>query len=352
MNVRIFFTALALCLHATVAGPQGFGSIGPVQEGFQQPDPDTRLQFPADHGPHPGFRIEWWYVTANLAGADGRDYGMQWTLFRSALSPEGGINDGWATPQVWMGHAAVTTPDLHLSAERFARGGIGQAGVEAEPFRAWIDEWLMEGPTLNDIRLTAQGSAFSYDLSLKADAPFVLQGDAGYSVKTPDGQASHYYSQPFYEVAGTLTLPDRTVEVTGTAWLDREWSSDELAEGFAGWDWFGITFEDGDRMMGARMRAEDGSTAYSAATWIGRDGTATPFPDGAFVAEPIGSADVGGRSVPVRWRITLPERGFDATVTALNDQAWMDTSFPYWEGPVFVTGSHEGKGYLEMTGYD
>jgi len=25
--------------------------------------------------------------------------------------------------------------------------------------------------------------------------------------------------------------------------------------------------------------------------------------------------------------------------------------FPYWEGPVFATGSHEGRGYLEMTGY-
>jgi predicted secreted hydrolase len=29
----------------------------------------------------------------------------------------------------------------------------------------------------------------------------------------------------------------------------------------------------------------------------------------------------------------------------------MGTSFPYWEGPIRVAGSHTGVGYLEMTGY-
>ena len=45
-------------------------------------------------------------------------------------------------------------------------------------------------------------------------------------------------------------------------------------------------------------------------------------------------------------------KGVDVTVTALNEDAWMATSIPYWEGPVTVTGSHQGIGYLEMTGYD
>ena len=29
----------------------------------------------------------------------------------------------------------------------------------------------------------------------------------------------------------------------------------------------------------------------------------------------------------------------------------MNLSIPYWEGPVAVSGSHSGLGYLEMTGY-
>ena len=45
------------------------------------------FEFPADHGPHPSFRTEWWYVTGNLTSADARDYGFQLTIFRSALAP-------------------------------------------------------------------------------------------------------------------------------------------------------------------------------------------------------------------------------------------------------------------------
>ena len=41
----------------------------------------------------------------------------------------------------------------------------------------------------------------------------------------------------------------------------------------------------------------------------------------------------------------------DVTVRALNAQAWMEVTPPYWEGPVVVSGSHTGRGYLEMTGY-
>jgi predicted secreted hydrolase len=56
--------------------------------------------------------------------------------------------------------------------------------------------------------------------------------------------------------------------------------------------------------------------------------------------------------VPIRWQVTLPSKGVDVTVSAINDDAWMTTSVPYWEGPVTVTGTHAGVGYLEMTGYE
>ena len=59
---------------------------------------------------------------------------MQWTLFRQASEP-GEERKGWANQNVWMGHAAVTSAKEHLFAETFARGGVGQAGVTAEPFR-------------------------------------------------------------------------------------------------------------------------------------------------------------------------------------------------------------------------
>jgi predicted secreted hydrolase len=55
--------------------------------------------------------------------------------------------------------------------------------------------------------------------------------------------------------------------------------------------------------------------------------------------------------MPVRWSIKIPARHLDIVITALNPQAWMDLRIPYWEGPVRLSGSHAGQGYLEMTGY-
>ncbi len=353
--MRVSLTLLCLLLTSPAlgqgAGGQGFAGLGTEAPEFALPDPATRMEFPRDHGPHPEFRIEWWYLTANLTGADGTAYGIQWTLFRSALAPE--ARDGWDSPQVWMAHAALTTPTAHHSAERFARDGIGQAGVVADPFAAWLDDWQMTGQApagadpLDRLQISARGSEFSFDLQAVAQGPLVLHGDQGFSVKAAGGQASHYYSQPFYQVTGTLMLPDGPLDVTGTGWLDREWSSQPLEGAQTGWDWFALSFDDGSRMMAAQVRSDAG--AYTIGTMIAADGTARPLPDGALRFTPLQSATIAGREIPFNWRIE--GAGVDIQVEALNPNSWMETTFAYWEGPIRLSGSHQGHGYLEMTGY-
>ncbi|OSQ48988.1 lipocalin-like domain-containing protein [Marivita geojedonensis] len=346
MIVRMLVILLWLPLQAAA---QGFAGLGSDADGFAVPTPDPVFDFPQDHGAHPDYRIEWWYLTANLTGPDGTAYGVQWTLFRSALAPE--TREGWSDPQVWFAHAAVTTPEEHFVTERVARGGVGQAGVSVQPFEAWIDDWQMAGPSFDALTLTARGGDFAYDLTLQATGPLVFHGENGFSVKSAQGQASYYYSQPFYEVAGTLTLPQGEIPVTGSAWLDREWSSQPLAETQSGWDWFSLSFDTGDKLMGFLLREDDGAS-FSSATWIAADGTTTAYPNGAFTAQPRDWSEVAGREVPTEWAVQLPDKGIDVTVTALNPNAWMAVSIPYWEGPVTVEGSHTGHGYLEMTGYE
>jgi CrtC N-terminal lipocalin domain len=188
--------ALALGLTRRPALAQGFAGLDNSAEGFSAVVPGRNFSFPADHGPHPDFRIEWWYVTANLNDTSGKAYGAQWTLFRQALKA-GAQQEGWANQQIWMGHAAVTGADLHRFSEAFARGGVGQAGVDASPFHAWIDAWDMRGldgmnsKTIAPLDLTASGPGFAYALRLDADLPLVLQGDAGYSRKSDRGRPHH-----------------------------------------------------------------------------------------------------------------------------------------------------------------
>jgi predicted secreted hydrolase len=334
---------------------QGFAGLGSEAGGFAAVVPGKQLSFPTDLAAHPEFRIEWWYLTANLVDSTRAAYGVQWTLFRQALAA-GPQQEGWANQQIWMGHAAVTRADTHRFAEKFARGGIGQAGVEAQPFRAWIDSWQMRGldrmseVTIAPMEIAASGPDFSYALRLDADQSLVLQGDAGYSKKSERGQASYYFSQPFYRAAGTITIDGKPVQVSGSAWMDREWSSQPLASDQTGWDWFSLHLASGERLMLFRLRHADGQHYFSG-NWIGRDGKSAQLGPGDIVMTPTATSETEGRKLPTQWRIAIAERGLRIETTPLNANAWMGTSFPYWEGPISFRGSHTGVGYLEMTGY-
>ena len=355
---RRTFAAAALALGFGQRGAlaQSYAGLDNSAEGFATVVPGRVFSFPADLGPHPDYRIEWWYVTANLIDSTGNAYGSQWTLFRLALKA-GAPQQGWANQQIWMGHAAVTRADLHRFSETFARGGVGQAGVDANPFHAWIDSWDMRGlegmdaTRIAPLALSASGKDFSYALQLNAGQGLVLQGDAGYSRKSEHEQASYYYSQPFFKAAGRLTIDDKPVEVTGLAWMDREWSSKPLAPDQSGWDWVALHLKTGEKLMLYRIRQSDGRN-YSTGNWISPDGKPQQIPPAGIRMTPIAITEIGTRKLPTTWRIEIPAHGMAIECTALNTKSWMGIgSSPYWEGPINFTGSHTGVGYLEMTGY-
>ena len=198
--------------------------------------------------------------------------------------------------------------------------------------------------------MRASGNDFAYDMRLSAQGPLIFHGEQGYSVKSEQGQASYYYSQPSYAIEGSLTLPDGDVAVTGSAWLDREWSSQPLASDQTGWDWFSLSFDEGQKLMGFRLRQTDGSY-FTSGTWILPNGDASPLPHNTFQAIPQTTTAQAGRDVPTTWQVRVPAQNLDVVVTAVNPLTWMNLTIPYWEGPVTVTGSHNGVGYLEMTGY-
>ncbi|TFH87750.1 iron ABC transporter permease [Billgrantia azerbaijanica] len=364
-------------------GGTGFAGLGEAAGDFARAHPGTPLRFPADHGPHPDYRIEWWYLTANLANEAGKPLGVQWTLFRQALSPprevppnDRSIPGPWVADQLWMAHLAVSQGETHRVAERFARGHSsreeGQAGARAAPFRAWLDDWKLasrvddpDADTFERLTLTAfagEGEArFGYRLDLTAEGPLVRHGDDGFSQKAADGQGSMssgsmYYSQPFWRVDGEVTLDGETRAVHGRAWLDREWSSQLLDARQQGWDWFSLHLASGHKLMAFRLRGgDDGESDYRAGTWIAPDGTPTPLAPDDLALTALATATVAGRELPTRWRIEVPAHDLDLIVAAPHAERWMPTSVPYWEGEVTVrdrdSGEARGRGYLEMTGY-
>ena len=338
MNGKFIAAFLAFASFYTFGLAQGYAGLGVNADGYSDADPNYIIEFPKDAGAHKDFRVEWWYLTANLEAEDGRKFGIQWTLFRNSVTQEPG--DGWQSNQIWMAHAAVTTKDDHVFAEKFARGGVGQAGVQSDPFSAWIDNWEFRLHD-NELRLNAGAVEFSIELRLNDQIGPVLQGDNGYSVKSAGGQASHYYSQPYLTANGQVELRGERWRVSGIAWLDREWSSQLLSSDQSGWDWVGLSFADGGRLMAARVRGEND---FRFGSLIGADGTMLKLDGSEIRFTPLENT-----TPPTRWALSVGE--LDLEIDALNNDAWTGNAFQYWEGPVDVTGDQEGVGYLEMTGY-
>ncbi len=362
----VLFVSLALAACGERA-PQTAGNdlavLAQADGAYENAERGRALEFPRDHGAHPGFRIEWWYLTANLEDASGQDYGAQWTLFRTAVRPPGQEEgNAWQSGQIYMAHFALTWPEGHRSWQRYARGGdhggVAQAGARAEPFAAWLDDWSLASTGTDWLPLVARARQddFAIRLELGSDLPPVLQGDNGFSQKHPAGGGSYYYSQPFLEAAGDLEIAGERIPVTGQAWLDREWSSQFLQADQAGWDWFAMHLESGEKLMLFRLRARSGETggAYRHGVLISPDGQTRTLDAARIGLDAVTESRVAGRLLPTAWRVDLPEIGRHFQVEALREDQWMDVDFPYWEGAVRISGEgpqNSGRGYVELTGY-
>ena len=333
------------------------GLMGEASTGFTPVVADKHLSFPADHLAHDDFRQEWWYLTANLTTETGKPLGLQWTQFRIALSPQVPQSPSkWASNQLYMAHSAVTTAKQHKAEERWSRGQAQLAGVSSNPLTIQLDNWRWQSQD-NDLfpaTLDVTGDDFSYSLNLTTSASYQRQGDKGYSVKSADGSvASYYYSQPFISVAGTVTLDGERLKVSGNAWLDREWSSQFLNKHQQGWDWFAIRLDDGSALMLFQLRGigKRENAFYSArrmfADGSGRNINSNMLP-GAIEMRPT---DWQG-NYPVAWQISIPSEQLELTIQPLNRNSSMPLAITYWEGPISVQGSHNGLGYMELTGYE
>jgi predicted secreted hydrolase len=336
--------------------PAGFAGLAGVlgsdaEVPFLQPGPGEQLSFPADLGPHPQHRIEWWYLTANLETDEGEPLGLQWTQFRQAIKPRPADTSPpdsgeWPLEAAWMAHAAVSFDRQHYFAEKLARGDVGHAGATADPFAVWLDNWqLTEPPGEDPWRLQVAAENWSYDLSLKVQGEPVAHGEQGFSAKSASGEGSMYFSLTDIRIEGTVTLGDETLKVSGKGWFDREWSSQFLKGGQEGWDWFALHLESGDKLMVFQLRENSG--AFQSGTWIPAQGAPVARSPDQLRIKPMS----GREGYPRQWQLEVPGHGVNLEVSAPPGDYLNAGLYPYWESPVSVSGSHSGVGYMELTGY-
>ena len=367
---------------AVAAGPlPELGVLGGGKgdsSGFAQVVGPRAFEFPRDHGAHPDYRQEWWYVTGNLDAASGERFGFELTFFRFALAPGPNSHtvakastaamasaDGqsrWRTGQIYMGHFAIT--DVARGRFRFSqklsRGAVGLAGAEMPPLHVWVDDWSLAAVASDETRWRLRAKQNGYELTLEAQALLqpVLNGDQGFSRKSGEpGAASYYYSIPRVAVHGELLRDGMPLDVHGLAWVDREWGSGPLDRG---WDWFALQLGDGSSLMFYALRSDDGRRdPNSAGTWTSPAGQSRKLSSEEVQIQVLDHwTNPKGDRYPSHWRVRVPSVGVDVDVRPVLQNQELTTSTRYWEGAVDVTAASgtagrkpDGRGYVELVGY-
>jgi predicted secreted hydrolase len=367
--------ACAYAHGSTAAPPEILRPAAPQSEGFAQVLEPRAFEFPRDHGPHPEFRQEWWYLTGNLDAADGERFGFELTFFRVALVPPmpGQASDtrgsvelasAWRTREIYVAHFAITdvARSRFRSQQRFSREALGLAGAQAAPLHVWLDDWSLEAPMQRGggpWQLHAAQEGYAIELWLEPQGVPVLNGAGGLSRKSErTGDATYYYSIPRLAAHGQLRREGQSLELHGLAWLDREWGSGGLGPREVGWDWFGLQLDDGSALMFYALRDQHGARdAHSAGSWIGADGSVRALADrDVSITVTASWRNRAGDRYPGGWRVSVPALALDLAVhPSLADQE-LRTTPPYWEGAVDVSGTRAGRalggrGYVELVGY-
>lgn len=328
------------------------------------------LRFPQDFGAHHAYKTEWWYLTGTLQTASTNTqpppqaFGFQITFFRSRVDAASASPSRFAAKQLVFAHTALTDLSRQqlLHDQRIARAGFGLVDAAEGDTRITLRDWTLQrsGPATQS-RYTSHVAArdFTLDLSFTQTQPLLLQGEAGWSRKSPQPvHASRYYSQPHLQVQGQLQYRQQTRPVQGQAWLDHEWGESLLDPDAVGWDWVGMNLQDGSALTAFRLRRADGSTLWSGGSLRQPGQPSRSFTTGEvrFTPGRLWLSPATGARYPVEWQLDLP--GARYAVRARLDNQELDsrlsTGGVYWEGLsrlLDAQGREVGTGYLEMTGY-
>jgi predicted secreted hydrolase len=335
---------------------------------FRKVLPGYEYQFPRDHFSHDDFRIEWWYYTGNLESAEGQHFGYQVTFFRVGLEGTKKIVNPskWKVDQVYFAHMTVTDIDgkkFHFF-ERINRKGMNNAGAKSDRFLVWNEDWVLTDRG-GAHRLKAIEAGTGVDLKLTPVKPMVFHGEDGISRKGErQGNASHYFSYPHMQTTGKVFINGKEVQVTGTSWMDREFSSDQLNPKLVGWDWFSLKLDNDTEIMLYQLRQKGGGVdPFSSGTLIAADGSSRHLKKDKFSVEVTGdwTSKKTQTTYPAGWVVSLTDSSTRLEIRPdLADQELTNLrsiSGSYWEGSVSIEGTFEGqlvkgKGYVELVGYE
>lgn len=316
------------------------------------PSGGSLISFPTDEGRHAAEPVEWWYTSGHFTGnTSGKEYSYMLTYFYypvtvSIFNFEGfrilNITDEttgafYQDTQPIFSYSSMSETELDI-ATTFTTG--------AEFWRNKLDGSSNAVPFQYELSASSSVASINFDLDT-TKRPLILDGDGYFN----QGLANYtyYYSQTANTLTGSFTLNGTTENVSGTAWIDRQYGDFNPFTGEK-YEWFSLQLDNGTDLnlwnVFTADRTIPNDPKYKILAAYVDESTQYTISDFEIERmEYFFTAD-NQKSYSKKWRLTSVSKNIDLIITANHTTSEVDItqlSFRFFEGSITISGTIDGN---------
>ena len=311
------------------------------------------LNFSSDEGWHQAEPIEWWYTTAQVTGSTtGHKYHVMLTYFDYPTFPFDGFRifniADENTGQFYKQTSACNYPVNSATHQEINASPVGGA---AEDFSTRKDSVGNLIPFQYHVKAAAPG--YNIDFNYNSLKRPLMVGGTGYLYQGVSSY-TYYYSLTTLDVTGVITANGITENVTGTAWLDRQWGNFNPMSGEQ-YEWFSFQLSNGMDMnvwnvFTTQSLIPDLPTYKICSEYI-NDSADMTTSDFQLKRLAFDYTPDLLRCYSQKWKFT--QGNIDLTITTVGPNSEVSSSFRFYEGATTITGTVNGVpvtgiGYAEL----
>jgi len=318
------------------------------------------ISFPADEGRHPSEAVEWWYVAGHLRGeSTGNPYSFMLSYFYYPGDTLGVSYDGFRI----LNLTNDNTGEFHtetMPVRSYRDLATDHLHLDVQLFNMVTESWThREEPAGTRIPYEYEISAASehgaLDLLTALQKRPLIPGGDGLFNQGADSY-TYYYSFTDNLVTGTIDFDGLVEDVSGSAWIDRQYGSFNPYSGEQ-YEWFFIQLSNGmdlnvwNLFTPQNVLPEDEAYKHMA-VYVDED---TQYTEHDFKLERLAFACLpgSGNCYASQWRLSSEINQLDLLISSLHKDSEVTVPFTFFEGTTTVSGTVNGsavsgRGFAEL----
>lgn len=300
-------------------------------------------------------RYEIFKFLSRVEGEDGKTYYLQWLFARIRLDETADpSHQGWKNGQMYSAQVIISQGNQAWKQQRNVRGGIGEAGVFNQPLRFWVDNWSFQsrGNSSFPADIRAITDDFSMHLAVKRKGNYFTNIDSRRKLDEQSQSIIAYeINAPFIDVEGQLTLNGKQIKVKGGGWIKKQWGDNIIAEPGLKKVFFDFKLFDGSILSFIRYSYSE-ELSFIIGTVSDKQGNLHTISEEEITIRPLTYTRLtNGFNLPLSWSVQVPEYGINLITRPITKEVWAPFWIPHWQGPLYIEGSHKGRGFMQLGGY-